>query len=214
MLRKRRSVDDGSSSPTSSLAWLFPRLWSSPRLVGNYLASSSCDLDLGYGQGVCFLSNRLSLALACALPISLVIVISLVLFGLTLRSHWGQENCQRARMCSSVKLTSLTGMTWLAGVAAVGLESEVIWCTFLVLCGVHGVYMLVTFVCNKRAMNLYRKLFSRCQARKEMKARDDEHKEAGEELAPCLMDSKCTSVNQAELNGSMGNMPAVTDSKM
>ncbi|XP_076458526.1 uncharacterized protein LOC143292224 [Babylonia areolata] len=135
-------------------------------LLVNYLAHRHrCSLDLGYGVGVCYLSNRWSLLLASVLPISLVMLVNLVLFICTvvaLRSF----SVNRRRLVRQphrqllvyIRMSTVTGINWLVGLAAVHVrvDSPVMWHVFSVLCGLQGVYVFVAFICNERVYRLFR----------------------------------------------------------
>ncbi|KAK7090618.1 hypothetical protein V1264_010390 [Littorina saxatilis] len=148
------------------LSLTLPALIVTPTLVGNWVAHrDDCVLDLGYGQGICYLSNTWSLALASVLPICVAVVTNLGFFIATLRAirTLSAETLiatqrQRRQLTVYVRMSTLTGINWLAGLITAVIDSFVVWYIFIVLCGLQGVYVFVAFVCNKRVLALYRAL--------------------------------------------------------
>ncbi|RUS74954.1 hypothetical protein EGW08_017289 [Elysia chlorotica] len=151
----------------------------------------------GYGHGICYLSNKLSLLVAGVLPIAAVCAANLVIFILTVlafRRLSTQEKAARrearGHLLIYLKLSSLTGkphdtsssllsqaslmtpqapyshrlstligINWLPCTAAAFVSSPVVWYFFLVMCGLQGFYVFLSFVCNKRVLALYRQRF-------------------------------------------------------
>nr|KAG5710424.1 hypothetical protein BaRGS_022242 [Batillaria attramentaria] len=181
-------------------------------LLANYYTSDhECVMDLGYGDGICYLSNRLSLILGSILPISLAVVINLVLFALTLHalrklSRERRDVTQRNHEQFSiyVKLSTLTGINWLVGLVAALVDSEAVWYAFLVLCGLQGVYVFVAFVCNKRVLRLYRGLMCTCCGRGKQSTSSEQrghgngwaHSSSDQGLCPGSENTKSSSLMQ------------------
>ncbi|GFN80403.1 adhesion G-protein coupled receptor g6 [Plakobranchus ocellatus] len=81
-----------------------------------YSCSSNATVRIGYGDGICYLSNKLSLLLSAALPITLLCTANLVMFILTMlafRSLSKQEKVARkeekGHLVIYIKLSTLTG---------------------------------------------------------------------------------------------------------
>ncbi|XP_076458580.1 latrophilin receptor-like protein A [Babylonia areolata] len=136
-------------------------------LLANYLANrrDSCSMDLGYGVGICYLSNRWSLLLASVLPISLMMLVNLVLFLCTVvalrpisLTRKRSVRHQHRQLLVFIRMSSLTGINWLAGLAAASIDSPIMWHAFNVLCGLQGLYVFAAFICNRRVFLLYRHL--------------------------------------------------------
>ncbi|KAK3782227.1 hypothetical protein RRG08_048687, partial [Elysia crispata] len=47
-------------------------------------------------------------------------------------------------------------INWLPCTIAAFVSSPVVWFAFLILCGLQGLYVFTSFVCNKRVLNLCR----------------------------------------------------------
>ena len=99
-----------------TLSLVIPAVIVIATLLGNWLRNGGCYLDLGYGHGVCYLSNVWSLILASVLPICIAVVANLVLFAATLRSlrsvgHDVKVATQqhRQQLAIYVRMSTLTG---------------------------------------------------------------------------------------------------------
>ncbi|XP_035825504.1 adhesion G-protein coupled receptor G2 [Aplysia californica] len=144
---------------------------------GNRFVTCDAPTDwIGYGAGICYLSNKLSLLLAGVLPIVLACVINLGVFFramMALRSMTSQQKLVRKEATNSlliyVKLSSLTGLNWLPCMIAVFVSNVVLWYLFLILCGLQGVYVFAAFCLNKRVLALYRQRFEPRRSRKDAK---------------------------------------------
>ncbi|GFO38053.1 myosin-10 [Plakobranchus ocellatus] len=157
-----------------------------------FSCTSNNTVRIGYGHGICYLSNKMSLLLAGALPIAFLCVTNLIIFILTLlalRRLSDHEKTARREardhLLIYLKLSTLTGINWLPCTAAAFVSSSFVWYSFLILCGLQelfekatslkslhviiishvnyicfqGLYIFISFVCNKRVLNLYKQRF-------------------------------------------------------
>ncbi|GFR93482.1 G-protein coupled receptor 64-like [Elysia marginata] len=133
--------------------------------------TNSCDspskVRIGYGHGICYLSNKLSLLLAGALPIAVICAANLAIFILTLAAFRRMSALEkvarhetRCHLLIYLKLSTLTGINWLPCTVAAFVSSPVVWYSFLIFCGLQGLYVFLSFVCNKRVLGLYKQLFT------------------------------------------------------
>ena len=151
-------------------------------LLGNLLASrADCTLDLGYGNGTCFLSNRWSLLLAAVLPISVVVVLAILLYLLAARAlaTKSRERKKASRQhhlafLANVRVTSLMGLAWLTGMTAVLEDLKILRYVFVVLCCLLGAYVFAEFVCSKRVLKLCRGRFFPCCERERIRHKKDQ----------------------------------------
>ncbi|KAL8595935.1 hypothetical protein ACOMHN_018247 [Nucella lapillus] len=97
-------------------------------------------LDWGYSQGICYVSNAPSLILASVAPICIAVGMNVVLFLLTVLSlrHLNHDarqatQQQRQQMALYFRLSTLTGINWLAGIAIAVVDTVIVWYIFILL---------------------------------------------------------------------------------
>ena len=101
-----------------TLSVLIPALIVILTLTANGLTNQAgCGLDLGYGKGICYLSNTWSLVLASVLPVCGAVLVNLALFAVTVYalrslSHDLKEATQqhRQQLAVYIRLSTLTGV--------------------------------------------------------------------------------------------------------
>ena len=137
-------------------------------LVIGSVAGESEGEEVGYGGHVCYLNSVLLRAVAFVLPLGLAVAFNLLQLALTARelsrathvqSYGGQK--EPGNVCIYAKLSSLTGLCWM-----LALISEVPGCQWLsyvsvVLNGLQGLHLAVSYTANRRVMRLWRKKISR-----------------------------------------------------
>ncbi|XP_076453455.1 latrophilin receptor-like protein A [Babylonia areolata] len=162
------------------LSLLVPAVIVGATLAGNWLAYrqgwvcvwpelAEGEVYVGYGRGICYVSNTPSLIAASVVPVCLAVGVNALLFLLTVvrLRHLNHEaklatQGQRRQLGLYVRMSTLTGINWLVGIATAAIDNVVIWYVFIVLCGLQGFYVFVAFVCNRRVFSLYRALL-RCR---------------------------------------------------
>jgi G protein-coupled receptor Mth (Methuselah protein) len=122
----------------------------------------------GYGGKLCFLSDTYSLSLGFAFPVLLTLILNCVYFicavNTIARTSSTISSNQRERRTILVyaKLFTLTGATWIVvfidSVYALSALSFI--ATFLVGC--QGMFIFVSYVCNRRVYTMYSKRLATC----------------------------------------------------
>ena len=125
----------------------------------------------GYNSEICFLDTRRSawtLALSLLAPLCLVILTNGVMFILTIREIVHVSSLQEHRrsrdrqgVITYVKLSTLTGLLGAVVVVAVQLDVPVVSLFTSPLMALQGVFIFVSFTCNRRVRQLYLDLFRR-----------------------------------------------------
>ncbi|KAK7005159.1 adhesion G protein-coupled receptor E4P [Biomphalaria glabrata] len=135
-------------------------------VVGSYLASSG--KEIGYGRFSCYLNSTLLVGLTVAGPLSLVTIINVVFFTKAvhkihsvrkLQSIIKKEE-QNIEWHIYVKLSSVTGAFWTVAIVAAALNNSILQLISIVLNGLQGVAIFVSFICNKRVLLLYKQMTS------------------------------------------------------
>lgn len=163
------------------VAMVLPAVIVAVTLLGNLVASQNdCAFDVGYGNGVCFLSNHWSVILSAILPISVAVVLTLFLClvtacapaRLTREERKEAARPHRHQFALNVRISALMGVAWLTGMAAGLTDLEVLWYIFVVLSCLLGVCVFIEFVCNRRVLKLYRSRFFQCCKREKRYKKD------------------------------------------
>ncbi|CAG5133211.1 unnamed protein product [Candidula unifasciata] len=123
----------------------------------------------GYSNTYCFLDvteSILTTLLSLVLPLCLTIFINGVLYVLTIREMLHVTRLRRSTVESKgvltyVKLSTLTGTSYVVCGAALHLHSPVINLLVSPVMCLQGVFIFMSFICNKRVRNLYRELLRR-----------------------------------------------------
>jgi G protein-coupled receptor Mth (Methuselah protein) len=111
----------------------------------------------------CFLSDPYSLGLGFALPVILIIITNTVYFIIAARSirrspSVQRNNKDRRGFILYVKLFSLTGITWVLQIIDSVFPHSAFSFVVTVLIGCQGVFIFVSFICNKRVYRMYRNI--------------------------------------------------------
>ena len=133
------------------------------------------DLDVGYGQNICWMSDPLANFLFFGLPMIVALVVNFALFVTTiasirhvsgsLRSYERHSRNQTA--LSQVKLyarmCTVLGFTWVFGLISSCLPmyplAIIFLFLFIVTNALGGLFIFVAFICNRRVWMLYVQLW-------------------------------------------------------
>ncbi|XP_041351121.1 adhesion G protein-coupled receptor L3-like [Gigantopelta aegis] len=119
-------------------------------------------IDLGYGNGICYISNFYGVIGGLLVPVIFVMVVNIVLFISTVMALRGMTSDnsdligKKSYLSVYVKMSTLTGINWMFAFVAAATNLETLWYIFTILCGLQGVYIFVSFVCNKRVIRLFK----------------------------------------------------------
>ena len=108
--------------------------------------SLSNGRNSGYGGSICFLSDYLMHTVTFMIPTALIIVLNIVLFGyVVFVIYKSNEEAARLRQERSyfgvyVRLSTLTGLTWVFGYLYLFLKFNIIEYFFIVFNGLQGVF--------------------------------------------------------------------------
>ncbi|KAK0051405.1 adhesion G protein-coupled receptor E3 [Biomphalaria pfeifferi] len=135
-------------------------------VVASSLVQSSGSSS-GYGNWECYLDTTLLVALGFVLPLSVVVVTNIGLFTATVITIARLENVKKhtKREQNNVhvylRLSALTGITWILALLAAIPGLGVLRCASVLVNGSQGVFLFLSYICNRRAWTLWRNVFSK-----------------------------------------------------
>ncbi|KAH3748527.1 hypothetical protein DPMN_182973 [Dreissena polymorpha] len=124
------------------------------------LVSMLTENTLGYGGRPCYLTNPRSILFFVAIPISIVMVVNLVMYisvivKIMRLPEIGQNKCrERNNLNIFVKLSTITGLTWIFGIVYELTDVELFSFLFILFNASQGVLIMFSFVINKRVAGL------------------------------------------------------------
>ena len=137
-------------------------------VVINMIASVllSNGQDFGYGGIICYLSSTRMQLITFIIPSLLTIITNFVLFGYVV-IRIGQNRVNAAKLGHErnyfgiyVRLSTLTGLTWLIGYLHLLIKNDVLEYQFILLNAGQGVFIMIAFVCNRRIYRLVKEKIS------------------------------------------------------
>ena len=117
---------------------------------------------MGYGGSLCYITDHRMVGYVFAVPVGLVISCNLSLFLVVVvkicRTPTIKSDTKSTQnMCSIyVKLSTITGITWLFGFIYTFTAVEALGYVFVILNASQGVFIFFAFICNKRVLAMYR----------------------------------------------------------
>ena len=132
--------------------------------IGISLKESDGNL-IGYGGQICYISNPLMVGLTFALPVGIIVILNMIFFLIVMykiseSTMRFRKSIDRTNSIIYMKLSSLTGTTWIFGYIYLWTEFEPLEFAFIVLNAGQGVLIFFSFVCNAKVFHLYQELFS------------------------------------------------------
>ncbi|XP_050390887.1 adhesion G protein-coupled receptor L3-like [Patella vulgata] len=127
--------------------------------------------NLGYGGSSCYITTPTSRRFAFALPVGVLVLLNVILFCYTFTNlrrdkklQSNQEN--QISMFACLKLSVITGLTWIFSFIYEATGYETFHYLFTVLFGAQGVILFLAFVCNRRVYGeLKGKIYDKCENR-------------------------------------------------
>lgn len=124
----------------------------------------------GYGGAVCYITTSKMIGFTFALPVGLVVMSNLTMFFVVVYSIQNLPDIkrrtqnQRNNLIIYVKLSSVTGAAWIFGFVYQWTGVTALVYVFIVLNCCQGVFIMLSFVCNRRVKHLYSNRFSKEQS--------------------------------------------------
>lgn len=121
-------------------------------------------MTIGYGGTMCYLSSALNIGIAFALPVGIIIIANIFFLLktiLSIRSVREMDEISskgdKRHIGVYLKLSSLTGATWIVFYIAEFSQVETLDYIAIILNGLQGLFIFVSYVCNRRVWSLYKK---------------------------------------------------------
>ncbi|KAH3769132.1 hypothetical protein DPMN_170380 [Dreissena polymorpha] len=124
------------------------------------LVSMLTENTLGYGGRPCYLTNPRSILFFVAIPISVVMVVNVVMYMsvivkiMSLPEVGENKSRERNNLKIFVKLSTITGLTWIFGIVYELTDIELFGFLFILFNASQGVLIMFSFVINKRVASL------------------------------------------------------------
>ncbi|KAK3590082.1 hypothetical protein CHS0354_041125 [Potamilus streckersoni] len=118
--------------------------------------------QIGYGLGICYISSGIMVGYTFALPVGFVILSNLFMFLVVVHKVRSLPNVdknvknQRNNVVIFAKLSSITGITWIFGLLYQWTNEIALSYVFIVLNASLGVFIMISFVINRRVFRLAR----------------------------------------------------------
>ena len=131
-------------------------------VLTNIIISTLSSDDFGYGNPSCYISSEKMVGFTFGIPVGFVIITNLIMFLIFIvkvkRAPTVNKDVKNERndIIIFAKLSSLTGFTWIFGFIYSWTDLEVFSCLFIVLNASQGVFLFLSFVCNRRVFDMYR----------------------------------------------------------
>lgn len=118
----------------------------------------------GSAIGICWFGSRTALVIYFVVPFTVVLTLNLLLFIYSACLVW-ETTHSSAKITTSgpktsfrlyLRLATLMGLSWAAGLLAGSLDVEPVWYVFLVLNTLQGLFILVFFTCSKKVVTSVR----------------------------------------------------------
>lgn len=129
--------------------------------------SSKIYGHFGYGKNSCYISSQVVLYFTFGLPLALVMISNLCMYIAVMvkikRTGTVSRNVQNDRneILIFVKLSTITGTTWIFGFIYLWTSIVVFSYIFIVLNASQGLFLCFAFVTNRRVLAMYKKFSSR-----------------------------------------------------
>lgn len=123
--------------------------------------------DIGYGKSVSYISTPLMQIITFGIPVGLIVVANITMFSIVvikitrMPAISSTVKNDRNNVVIFAKLSTLTGLTWVFGFVYSWTGIQVFSYIFTMLAGGQGVLVMVSFIVNKRVLDLYKTRFSK-----------------------------------------------------
>ncbi|XP_071102255.1 uncharacterized protein [Haliotis cracherodii] len=124
------------------------------------------NIYIGYGaHGICWIANPRASLLVFGVPLALMLLVNIIAFTMTLcnieKSLKLSENItsskkDKAKVIIYGKLFVIMGVSWCFSFGAAFADVSILWYIFIILNGLQGFYIFVSFICTDRVTRLLR----------------------------------------------------------
>ncbi|KAK7011767.1 Adhesion G protein-coupled receptor E3 [Biomphalaria glabrata] len=124
---------------------------------------------MGYGTRTCYLNSKELILCSVAAPLGAVLLSNVFFFVSSVMEIYKVKKLQSTKMFKKsdrsnlyiyMKLSTMTGVFWLLALLAEGLDNNVLRYISVVMNGLQGMFIFMSYVCNKRVWTLYKEIWS------------------------------------------------------
>lgn len=136
-------------------------------VAANVIVATSVSGQLGYGGKFCYITSQSRILSTFVLPVFLVICANLAMYLIVIiriqRSSDIKKNVQNERndLVIYVKLSTITGITWVFGFLYILTNIPALSFIFIILNASQGVFIMFAVLVNRRVLLLCKKLTNR-----------------------------------------------------
>ncbi|KAK0058018.1 adhesion G protein-coupled receptor E2, partial [Biomphalaria pfeifferi] len=146
---------------------ILPALIVSIVIVVDYIVSDG--QRMGYGTRTCYLNSKELILCSVAAPLGAVLLSNVFFFVSSVMEIYKVKKLQspnmfkksdRSNLYIYMKLSTMIGVFWLLALLAEGLDNNVLRYISVVMNGLQGMFIFMSYVCNKRVWTLYKEIWS------------------------------------------------------
>ena len=136
-------------------------------VVANMIHGLLGDGGLGYGGRICYISSDLGLLITFVTPVGIIVLSNLMFLSVTI---WrisrapkikGKKSAERNNVVIYMKMSTLTGFCWIFGFLGILTKVKVFEILFILTNASQGLFLMISFVCNKRVLGLFKEFWSK-----------------------------------------------------
>ena len=124
------------------------------------------DIGVGYGGRICYITSFYGILVTFVSPVGIIIVSNMIFLVVTIwrisrtpRPH-GTKSVDRNNALIYIKMSTLTGICWIFGFLRLWTEIEIFELLFVLINASQGLFLMLSFVCNKRILDNFKELVS------------------------------------------------------
>ncbi|XP_063439695.1 uncharacterized protein LOC134720991 [Mytilus trossulus] len=132
----------------------------------NMITTFLHDGSFGYGGRMCFLNRPTAIIVTFIIPITLVCLTNIYFFIVTsvkivstpkMKREEQNSTLNRVHFSFYIKLFTITGITWIFQIIDALFPASAISSVVSMLNALQGVFIFISFICNRRVLQLFRK---------------------------------------------------------
>ena len=132
----------------------------------NMMTTFLHDGSFGYGGRMCFLNRPTAIIVTFIIPITLVCLTNIYFFIVTsvkivstpkMKREEQNSTLNRVHFSIYIKLFTITGITWIFQIIDALFPASAISSVVSMLNALQGVFIFISFICNRRVLQLFRK---------------------------------------------------------
>ena len=161
------NIRSGDSTSSLGMYTTFVFVMSTLLVVANMIHGFVGAGSLGYGGRICYISSDLGLLITFVTPVGIIVVSNLIFLSVTIWriSHAikikGNKSSERNNVVIYMKMSTLTGFCWIFGFLGILTKAKVFEILFILTNASQGLFLMISFVCNKRVLGLLKDFLSK-----------------------------------------------------